>query len=419
MLYIGLKYLLTHTSYSWLDNSGSWDELAPLLAKAGYYFVALDPPGCGKSEHLPPSSWYIHFREEAVMLMHCGDALGWKDPFILCAHSRGTQVVNVCGAVFPHRINAVLCIEATLALTGCWFTCYGPPLFENPEGSFEDFYAEDERNRSRKPRRFETLEEAIIHNEKNPNFPKSRATAEGIVRQHITKTSDGKYTFLHDTRIYSGVSFVSLFPEANRAMQRSIQCPFLVLCVPGSFVSKLHDFDSFVEAVRLRHGYKGLGENLRPFYEDVCSYFKSIDNCTIQVIPGLHHVHSDNPDLVAKYLCEFLNNQASNMYRRPVPINAFAVDSARRKKMYLLPDDQKVEVRFSNESSLFYLPKCKDLVLEILGHDIWIRQWGKRKASKRILAIPDYQDNAASFDRLGNLIENDSSDDVCLVTVRH
>ncbi len=36
----------------WLDNAGSYDALAPVLVNEGYYVLAVDPVGCGKSSHL-------------------------------------------------------------------------------------------------------------------------------------------------------------------------------------------------------------------------------------------------------------------------------------------------------------------------------------------------------------------------------
>lgn len=43
----------------WLDNAGSFDNLAPLMVQdGGYTIVCVDPPGCGRSDHLPKTAQY-------------------------------------------------------------------------------------------------------------------------------------------------------------------------------------------------------------------------------------------------------------------------------------------------------------------------------------------------------------------------
>ena len=43
--------------HGWLDNAGTFDHLAPLLA-AHWRVVALDLRGHGRSSHLPAGAWY-------------------------------------------------------------------------------------------------------------------------------------------------------------------------------------------------------------------------------------------------------------------------------------------------------------------------------------------------------------------------
>ena len=40
--------------HGWMDNSGSLDGVAKLLAMAGYRVISLDLPGHGFSSHYPP-----------------------------------------------------------------------------------------------------------------------------------------------------------------------------------------------------------------------------------------------------------------------------------------------------------------------------------------------------------------------------
>ena len=42
--------------HGWMDNSGSLDGVAKLLAEAGYRVISLDLPGHGFSSHYPPGT---------------------------------------------------------------------------------------------------------------------------------------------------------------------------------------------------------------------------------------------------------------------------------------------------------------------------------------------------------------------------
>ena len=100
----------------WLDNTGSFVTLAPLLSAAGFDVIAIDAPGAGLSAHLPPEAWY-RTEHEAVMVMEVADALGWTEDsgkFSLLAHSRGTSVCQITACAFPERIERVVLVESRL-----------------------------------------------------------------------------------------------------------------------------------------------------------------------------------------------------------------------------------------------------------------------------------------------------------------
>jgi hypothetical protein len=72
----------------WLDNSGSWDRAAEILCKEyGFAILAVDPPGCGFSDHRPSSCLYNDY-EEGPLIADVADAIGWQT-FGLLGHSRG------------------------------------------------------------------------------------------------------------------------------------------------------------------------------------------------------------------------------------------------------------------------------------------------------------------------------------------
>lgn len=93
--------------HGWLDNAGSFDHLAPLLE--GHYVVAIDLAGHGHSDHRPAGTWYPYadYLDEIGEVM---DQLGWQEADLL-GHSLGATLVSVFAAICPQRVRRLLLIE--------------------------------------------------------------------------------------------------------------------------------------------------------------------------------------------------------------------------------------------------------------------------------------------------------------------
>jgi len=96
------------TLHGWLDNAGSYAYLAPLLAQQRQV-IALEPPGHGHSEHLPPGLHY-HFVDYVRLVLAAADALG-LERFDLLGHSLGAGIAALSAAAAPSRIRRLLLIE--------------------------------------------------------------------------------------------------------------------------------------------------------------------------------------------------------------------------------------------------------------------------------------------------------------------
>ena len=100
--------------HGWLDNAGSFARLAPLLA-ARYRCIALDLPGHGHADHLPPGAGY-HWSDYVRSVLAAADALQ-LDRYTLLGHSLGAGVASMVAAAQPGRI-ARLCLIEGLGLLG-------------------------------------------------------------------------------------------------------------------------------------------------------------------------------------------------------------------------------------------------------------------------------------------------------------
>jgi pimeloyl-ACP methyl ester carboxylesterase len=95
--------------HGWLDNAGSFDRLAPLLARE-HYVVALDLHGHGRSSHLSAGTWY-HYVDYFDEIRATLDHFGWQRIDLL-GHSLGGTLASLFAALYPERTGDLLLVEA-------------------------------------------------------------------------------------------------------------------------------------------------------------------------------------------------------------------------------------------------------------------------------------------------------------------
>jgi pimeloyl-ACP methyl ester carboxylesterase len=98
--------------HGWLDNAASFVPLAAHLD--GIELVAPDLPGHGRSAHLAPGADYS-FAAAVNTVLDIADALGWER-FVLLGHSMGAGIASLLAASCPRRIERLVAIEALGAL---------------------------------------------------------------------------------------------------------------------------------------------------------------------------------------------------------------------------------------------------------------------------------------------------------------
>lgn len=266
----------------WLDNSGSFDDLAEYLcATFGYAVLTVDPPGCGLSDHRPKAQIYNDY-EEVPLIGDLADVLGW-DEFGVVGHSRGGGIAGFAAGMFAKRVRVLVGIDSVFALSGMYIADVMPGAPSAPSRmtkGWEMF----KKNHTRQPRVFASLDEAVDASVDHVVFKKSVRGATNIVKRH-TRPCPGGITFTHDVRTYGQLQCVHMKLDHYREFLGSIRAPVLQV-MDHSRSRELKEWHDRQELLR----------GLLPTPP------------TIIDLTGLgHHMHCDHPERVGAVIGEWVN----------------------------------------------------------------------------------------------------------------
>ncbi len=206
--------------HGWLDNAGSFDRLAPLLA-ADRYVVALDLRGHGRSAHAVGGAW-LHYVDYFDDVRAVFDHFGWARADLL-GHSLGGTLASLFAALYPACVGELLLVEAL------------GPLTAAPDAALAQLRrALDQRAEfaARRPLRvFAQMETAIAARVAANGL--SEPAARALVERGI-RAVDGGYVWSSDPRLT--LASPQRFTEAQiLAMLSGIVAPtLLILATPAT-----------------------------------------------------------------------------------------------------------------------------------------------------------------------------------------
>ncbi|SFS17349.1 Pimeloyl-ACP methyl ester carboxylesterase [Dyella sp. OK004] len=250
--------------HGWLDNAGSYARLAPLLANR-WRVIALELPGHGHSDHLPPGTHY-HFVDYVRAALAAADALGLQR-FDLLGHSLGAGIAAMLAAAAPERIAKLLLIEGL------------GPLGDDGSHTlqrFRDGIAAPVNNKGL--RVFRDVEQAIA----------ARAIAGGlraelarpIVERGLLEVADG-WCWRSDPRL-TRTSPLRIAESQIHALLRGIRAPTaLLLARPATSYLPSHPMELRAACV---------------------------DDIAVSHLDGGHHLHLEHPQAVADWATAHLGH---------------------------------------------------------------------------------------------------------------
>ncbi|MDR3444869.1 alpha/beta hydrolase [Dyella sp.] len=251
--------------HGWLDNAWSYARLAPLLAER-WQVIALELPGHGHSDHLPPGMSY-HFVDYVRSVLGAIDALG-LERFHLMGHSLGAGIASLVAAAQPGRIDRLLLIEGL------------GPIADDGHHTlrhFRDAMASSATGRSL--RAFPTVDMAISARTMASGLPADQARP--IVERGLRKTEHG-WHWRSDARV-NRPSSIRLAETQVHALLRGIEAPTaLLLAQPDT---------PYLPGLRMRERAD------------------CVEDLAMTHMEGGHHLHLEHPDAVATWANTHLDSR--------------------------------------------------------------------------------------------------------------
>jgi pimeloyl-ACP methyl ester carboxylesterase len=248
--------------HGWLDNCNTFDLLAPRLPEMD--IVALDLPGHGRSDYLPPAAHYQYW-PLAGYLTELIVSQGWER-IDLVGHCLGGILFLLVASAIPERINKIVLIDSI------------SPYLGEPEELSESAV---QHYLSRTNTRYEGHP---VYPDKKKVFQLRRtggdmlfSTAERLTERDLIER-DGGFTLGMDPRL---------------------RRPFYVCFSEEQFAAYL---------ARIRAPVLYIGAE-RPYQPDAAlrgRQISRIKNIRYEEVPGGHYIHMENVDPVADLIRDFM-----------------------------------------------------------------------------------------------------------------
>ncbi|XP_028290879.1 serine hydrolase-like protein [Gouania willdenowi] len=266
----GPPVLLLH---GWADNCGSFDPLIPLLPKECRY-VAVDLAGHGLSSHRVPGVDYsIH---AYVADVHRVTEALHMTKFTIVGHSMGATIAGMFSALFPEKVNATVLLDAY----GFVSTDQVDLVSTMRYGMDEMIQFERVFGKKQKLYTHEMAVERLLAG----NSTLSEQSAHTLLHRGLTPV-EGGFVFSRDLRVnFKHIEQQSL--EQCLELQSNIQGPVLLILAESGYGLKLKEKSK----AALVQGYLDR-------------------NDTVVTVPGNHHVHLNNPEVVAGLISDFLRTK--------------------------------------------------------------------------------------------------------------
>ncbi|XP_029290477.1 serine hydrolase-like protein [Cottoperca gobio] len=263
--------------HGWADNCGTFNTLIPLLPKECRY-VAVELAGHGWSSHRPPGVCYS-FPTYVMDVRRVVDALQWSR-FSIIGHSMGGNIAGMFSALYPEMVDAVVLLDS-----------YGflptdlKEIFKVMRQGMDQMVTFEKKTEEKRVYTYENAVERLLA--ANPSL--SERSVHILLERGLVPV-EGGVAFTRDFRInLKNIARISL--EQSLELQSAIQAPVLVILAEDGF-----------EKIFIEPNQKKVTSAILQAYRD--------RNHTVVNVPGDHHIHLNEPEVVAALVSDFLQNKA-------------------------------------------------------------------------------------------------------------
>ncbi|KAK5926566.1 hypothetical protein CgunFtcFv8_022126 [Champsocephalus gunnari] len=269
--------------HGWADNCGAFNTLIPLLPKE-FRYIAVDLVGHGLSSHRPPGDFYS-LLEYVTDVLRVTDALQLRK-FSVIGHSMsGDAAGMLCllqfSALYPEMVDALVLLDN-----------YGILPTDSKEickvvSQGMDQTLQFEKKTEEEKWRVYTYEKAVERLQAaNPTL--SERSVHILLERGLVQV-EGGFVFSRDLRVnFKNIVRISL--EQSLEIQSRIQASVLAVLTDKGF-------DKILSEPAQRKFTSALLEDLKN------------RNHTIVRVPGDHHVHLNNPEVIAPFVSDFLRTK--------------------------------------------------------------------------------------------------------------
>lgn len=262
--------------HGWQDNAGTWDPLIPMILK-DRPILALDFPGHGFSSWIPPDMQYYQWELPRIIL-YLKEYFKMEKVSIL-SHSMGAIASMRFASVFPDDVDFYIAIDSLI---------------------YDDYDLDAVVSKIPK-----TMKKALISqtrlNDEPPTYTIEEITklwhlgtrksvalesVQHLLKRGIkaSKADPNKYYFSRDSRL----KYTLFNPEDKKfveALVRRLKCPTL-----------------YIKAIDSPYSADAYSIEMREILE------QNNENYEFHFVPGTHHVHLNNPELIAPLIKNFIQN---------------------------------------------------------------------------------------------------------------
>ncbi|XP_017554577.1 serine hydrolase-like protein [Pygocentrus nattereri] len=260
--------------HGWSDNSGSFNNLIPLLP-SDWRCLAIDLPGHGFSSHRPAGVFY-GFPYYVADMRRVVEALQWNR-FSIIGHSMGGNVAGMFSALYPEMVEALVLLDSYGFLPA-----HKEKINRNLRKGMDEMIEYEKKMTEWKEKiyTYEAAKERL--KEANPSLSDQSVQ---ILLERGVKQVDGGVVFSRDMRInFTNIARIDL--DQSLCLLAQIKAKVLVLWASQGLLKIFPQpedlFEGLQKALETRN--------------------------TIVKVEGDHHIHLNNASVVAPIITDFLQS---------------------------------------------------------------------------------------------------------------